>query len=221
MAAKQFADWGARVTILEPTDGTPLRDVPPHYEANGRQSATWQWLSRGKTAVRLTPEAARDACVRADVVLVESEMAQPVLGLKPAGVRETFEGKTTCVSVVPFATDGPYADYAATDLGVTALGGWMSVLGEPSREPLRPGGEMTPRISGLFALVAALVGLRHVRRGGRPQYVEVSQQAAAASMLIAPWLVKSMLGFPYERRGNPWPMGPMDCADGLRRRSRR
>jgi crotonobetainyl-CoA:carnitine CoA-transferase CaiB-like acyl-CoA transferase len=147
-------------------------------------------------------------------VLVESEMALPVLGLKPAEVRETFEGGATCVLITPFATDGPYADYAATDLGVTALGGWMSVLGEPTREPLRPGGEMTPRISGLFALVAALVGLRHVRRGGRHQYAEVSQQAAAASMLIAPWLVKSMLGFPYERRGNPWPMGPMDCADG-------
>ena len=74
---------------------------------------------------------------------------------------------------------------------------------------------MTPRISGLFALVAALVGLRHVWQGGRPQYAEVSQQAAAASMLIAPWLVKSMLGFPYERReAIPWPMGPMDCADG-------
>src|SRR5439155_18923969 len=57
-------------------------------------------------------------------------------------------------------------------------------------------------------------GQRHVRHGGSPQYVEVSQQAAAASMLVAPWLVKSMLGFPYERRGNPWPMGPLDCADG-------
>jgi len=227
MAAKQLADWGARVTILEPPDGTPLRNAPPYYArqtgqtgqtgqaGEERKSATWEWLSRGKTAVRLSPGAAREACAAADVVLVESEMALPVLGLKPADVRAAFEGATTCVLVAPFATDGPYADYAASDLGVTALGGWMSVLGEPGREPLRPGGEMMPRISGLFALVAALVGLRHARQGGRPQYVEVSQQAAAASMLIAPWLVKSMLGFPYERRGNPWPMGPMDCADGF------
>src|SRR2546426_5993738 len=33
-------------------------------------------------------------------------------------------------------------------------------------------------------------------------------------MLTAPGLVKSRLGFPYERRGNPGRMGPMDCADG-------
>ena len=215
MAAKQLADWGARVTILEPPRGTPLREAPPYYKQGGVQrSATWKWLSRGKTTVRLTPEAAREACARADVVLVESEMALPVLGLKASDVRAAFEGATTSILIAPFATSGPYANYAATDLGVCALGGWMSVLGDPAREPLRPGGEMTQRISGLFALVAALAGLRYVRQGGAPQCVEVSQQAAAASVLIAPWLVKSMLGFPYERRGNPWPMGPMDCADG-------
>lgn len=215
MAAKQFADWGASVTILEPPDGTPLREAPPYCEKDGGQrSATWEWLSRGKTAVRVSPEAAREACARADVVLVESEMALPVLGLKPAEVRRQFQGSTTCVLIAPFGTGGPYADYAASDLGANALGGWMSVLGDPAREPLRPGGEMIPRISGLFALVASLAGLRHVRQGGAPQYVEISQQAVAASMLIAPWLVKSMLGFPYERRGNQWPMGPMECADG-------
>jgi len=215
MAGKHMADWGATVTTLEPLEGSPLRNAPPYYEKDGEQrSATWQWLSRGKAAVQLTPEAAREACGRAGVVFVESEMAPAVLGLKPPELRRNFEGLTTCVLVTPFATDGPYAEYAATDLGITALGGWMSVLGEPTREPLRPGGEMMPRISGLFALVAALIGLRHVRQGGAQQYIEVSQQAVAASMLIAPWLVKSMLGFPYERRGNPWPMGPMECADG-------
>jgi len=215
MAGKQLADWGASVTILGPSDGSPLRDVPPYYERDGvRCSATWEWLSRGKTAVRLTPEDDQEACRRADVVLVESEMALPALGLKAADVRAAFEGATTCVLITPFATAEPYAGYEATDLGVCALGGWLSMLGDPGREPLRPGGEMIPRISGLFALVAALAGLRHVRQGGAPQYVDVSQQLAATSMLIAPWLVKSMLGFPYERRGNPWPMGPMDCADG-------
>jgi crotonobetainyl-CoA:carnitine CoA-transferase CaiB-like acyl-CoA transferase len=215
MAAKQLADWGATVTILEPTGRTPLREAPPYYAKDGaRRSATWEWLSRGKTAVRLAPDAAQDACRRADVVLAESEMTTSVLALTPAEIRGAFEGGGTCVLITPFATDGPYAEYEATDLGACALGGWMSILGDPAREPLRPGGEMMARISGLFALVAALTSLRHVRQGGAPQYVEVSQQAAAASMLIAPWLVKSMLGFPYERRGNPWPMGAMDCADG-------
>jgi len=81
MAAKHMADWGASVTLLEPPEGSPLRNAPPYYETDGkRRSATWEWLSRGKTAVRLTDDAAWEACARADVVFVESEMASSVLG---------------------------------------------------------------------------------------------------------------------------------------------
>jgi crotonobetainyl-CoA:carnitine CoA-transferase CaiB-like acyl-CoA transferase len=62
-AAALAAKWGARVTILEQPEGTPLREVPPYYEHSGdRRSAMWQWLSRGKMAVRLSPEAAGEAC---------------------------------------------------------------------------------------------------------------------------------------------------------------
>lgn len=218
-ASKHLADWGAQVFVLEPPGGSPLRDAPPFYEKGAeRKSALWEWLSRGKTSLMIgpetatTPQAAREACATADLVLVESELAGPVLGLKPAEVLSAI--KTTCVLISPFAADGPYADYQATDLGITALGGWMSVLGNRDREPIRPGGEVLPRITGLFALAAALYGLRCARAGGPPQSVEVSAQAAAASMIIAPWLVKQMLGFEYERRGNPWPMGAMKCADG-------
>jgi crotonobetainyl-CoA:carnitine CoA-transferase CaiB-like acyl-CoA transferase len=216
MAAKQLADWGANVTILEPPGGSPLRHVPPFYDKDGvQESGTWEWLSRGKTAVMgLTHDEARKACQAADVVLVESELALPVLGLKPGELRGAFENKTNCVLITPFATDGPYADYQATDLGINAMGGWMSVLGSAEREPVRPGGDITPRIAGLFGAVSALIALRHRDAGGSPQFVEISKQAAAACMIVAPWLVKSMIGMDYERRGNTFPMGPMMCKDG-------
>ena len=222
MAAKHFADWGARVTILEPAEGTPLRNEPPYYENRGvRKSSTWEWLSRGKTTVRvgqgakITLAGAAELCERADVVFVESEMTSAVLGLAPDQVRPRFEGKTTCVLVSPFATDGPYAHYAATDLGIHALSGWMSMLGHPDREPLRPVGGLIPRISGICAFLAALIGLRHVRQGGNPQFVDLSAQAVGASMIIAPWLVKSMVDAEQQRRGSPWPMGVVECADGM------
>ncbi len=221
MAAKHFVDWGASVTILEPGAGTSLRDEPPYYDKGGaRRSATWQWLSRGKTSVhvgpggRLTQADALHRCEGADVVLVESEMTAAVLGLKPAEVRPALDGKTTCVLIAPSATDGPYGGYSATDLGVNALGGGMTVLGDLAREPLRPGQELMPRLIGIFALVAALIGLRHVRQGGEPQFIELSSQASAASVIVPAWLVKTMVGVAHSRRGNTWPMGVSECKDG-------
>ena len=218
MAAKHFADWGASVTILEPADGTPLRCEPPTYEKDGeRHSATWMWLSRGKTSVRVGPDEAIRACENADVVLVESEMTDSVLGLKPGEVRARFEGKTTCVMISPFGSEGPYKDYRANDLGLNAMGGWSSLLGDPSREPLRPvggAGDLIPRLTGLYALVGSLIGLRQIRQGGEPQFIDLAMQPVVASMTVAPWLVKSMVGIPHHRRGNTWPMGVMKCADG-------
>ncbi len=221
-AGKHLADWGAEVAILEPAEGTPLRDAPPYYQTDkGRQSGTWQWLSRGKTSVRvgagaaLTVAAAREFCAQVDLVLLEQEMAVPVLGLKPGEIRSHFEGRTTFVLFSPFGTEGPYADYAATDLVLHALGGWMGVIGDADREPLRPGGDILARVSGASALVAALIGLRHVRQGGGPQFIDLSEQAVAASMLVPQWLTKSIAGIVPGRRGNQWPAGVMECADGF------
>jgi crotonobetainyl-CoA:carnitine CoA-transferase CaiB-like acyl-CoA transferase len=220
MAGKHFADWGADVTILEPAAGTPLRHAPPYFDGpRGRESATWAWLSRGKRALRVGAGAvsagdARELCRSADVVLAEREMLGGVLGLDSGGLREVLGGRTTCVLASPFATDGPYGEYRATDLGINALGGWASVLGDPAREPLRAGGDLATRIAGLFSFAAALFAMRHARKGHEPQFVDVSSQAVAASLIVAPWLVKAIIGMDYERRGNSWPMGAMECADG-------
>lgn len=216
MAAKHFADWGASVSVIEPPSGTPLRSEPPYYEQDGeRRSASWQWLSRGKTAVRLAPEDARRLCARADVLLIESECAREVLGLAPAEVGPQLDGRMSVVLISPFATDGPYAHYAASDLGINALGGWMSVMGSPDRAPLSAGRNLIARVTGVYAFVAALIALRHVRQGGAPQFVDLSAQAVAASMVSAPWMIKSMAGFDYERTGNAWPLGAMECAGGF------
>jgi crotonobetainyl-CoA:carnitine CoA-transferase CaiB-like acyl-CoA transferase len=222
MAAKQLADWGAEVTILEPAGGTPLRSQPPFYDAGGeRKSATWKWLSRGKRALEVNPatavrpEAALDYAQRADVVLAETELTESVFGVPPAGMRAAFEGRTTCVLIAPFATDGPYERYRASDLGIAALGGWANIIGDPGREPLRPGGEMIARVTGVCAFVAALLALRSRRLDGGPQFVDLSGQAVAASAIVAPWLVKPMLGIEQNRRANDWLQGGvMECSDG-------
>jgi crotonobetainyl-CoA:carnitine CoA-transferase CaiB-like acyl-CoA transferase len=145
-------------------------------------------------------------------VLVESELALEILGVPAAELRSHLD--TTCVLVSAFATDGPYAKYVASELGLSAMGGWMSQLGDPRREPVRPGFAPLPRIAGIFAFVAALVAMRHLRNGGGPQFVDLSLQAVAASICTPGWLTKSLTGGLSERIGDLWPLGVMKCADG-------
>ena len=220
-ATKDLADWGANVVVLEPPEGSPLRNEPPWYEREGeRRSATWQWLSRGKTVVAAgpglatTPEDALALCREADLVVAEHEPLAALLGLDHAGVRAALEGHSVVVRIAAFAPDGPYAHYRATDLGICSLGGWTGMLGAPDRYPLRPAGDLGTRATGLHALAAALFALRHHERGAAPSFVEVSAQAVAASLLTSPWLAYSMFGTTGFRRTASWPNASVRCKDG-------
>ncbi len=220
-ATKDLADWGANVAVLEPPEGTPLRHEPPWYERDGqRQSGTWQWLSRGKTVVAVgpdrptTPADALALCREADLVVAEHEPLAALLGLDPADLRPALEGHTIVVRIAPFAPDGPYAHYRATDLGICSLGGWTGMLGAPDRQPLRPMPDLGARASGLHALAASLMALRHRERGAAPSFVEVSAQAVATSLLTSPWVAYSMFGVSSFRRAASWPNSPVACKDG-------
>lgn len=218
LAAKYFADWGADVTILEPAGGSPLREQPVYYEIAGkRKSATWEWLSRGKRTVQVGPGTdvthadVRAFCANADVCLIESELTESVLGLRPDEVETALAGNSTVILIVPFGLNGAYSSYKATDLGLTLGSGWIVRAAE--REPLRPGGEVLWRSSGIYAFVAALVALRHLRQGGRPQFVQFSSSAAAAQVGItgAQWLLPPR---PLSTVRPTFPYGQWRCKDG-------
>lgn len=220
-AARHFVGWGAEVVILEPPAGSPLRGLAPHYEACGeRRSAAWDWLGRGKRAVRLPPEEARALCEAADLVLIEPSLAEAVLGLAPTALRSWAKARANVALVSPFAVDGPLGAYRASDLGVMARGGWMDSLQSPGREPIRPSFDLSYRVSGALAFFAGLVLLRAERLHGGRQFAEISMQGVAASMLVSPWLVRSMTGVERPFWGAPdeadaWPLsGVLPCKDG-------
>jgi crotonobetainyl-CoA:carnitine CoA-transferase CaiB-like acyl-CoA transferase len=222
-AGKYFADWGAQVTVLEPPGGSELRNWPPYYEVDGeRRSGLHAWLSRNKTSYRVGPggnvtlDQARQLCENADVVLIDAEAVERVLGIAPRDVRPWLEGRTIAILISPFASDGPYASYHATDLGLAALGGWMTTfwLGTADRAPIRPGGEMTYRYGGLFAFATALIALRQLWNGGATEFGEVSLQAVATHGCVAPWIVKRLTGVEQLRAGTKFPSAPMECKDG-------
>ena len=66
------------------------------------------------------------------------------------------------------------------DLLIQAVGGLMSVTGEPDGPPMKVGVALVDVIAGLFATVAILAALRERERSGLGQRVEVSLMGVAA-----------------------------------------
>ena len=83
-----------------------------------------------------------------------------------------------------YGRSGPYARWAGDELTDYALGGYWSIAGHPEREPLRVSGHQAQFHAGLQVAFASLAALRHARRTGEGQEVEVS---AAEAMLGAHW----------------------------------
>jgi crotonobetainyl-CoA:carnitine CoA-transferase CaiB-like acyl-CoA transferase len=76
-------------------------------------------------------------------------------------------------SITPFGQTGPYKGFPASDLTLQAMGGWLSVTGEP-RMPLKLFGNQAYSTASLFAANGILLALFHRHATGRGQYIDIS-----------------------------------------------
>ncbi len=86
------------------------------------------------------------------------------------------------VSVTPFGQTGPCKDFKASDLTLQAMGGWMSVTGEPEA-PLKLAGNQAYHAASLFAVNGVLLALRHRSATGRGQHLDISILECVAASL--------------------------------------
>jgi len=86
------------------------------------------------------------------------------------------------VSITNFGQSGPYKYYKACDLTLEALGGWMSVTGEPGA-PLKLYGSQAYNTASLFAVNGILLALWHRHAAGRGQYIDIAVMECVAATL--------------------------------------
>lgn len=188
-----------------PGTGDDTRAWRPPADASGT-STYFLGVNRNKRSVTLdlaTDEGrdrARELIARSDVVVENfrpGTMAK--LGL---GHEELLAADPRLVycSVTGFGT-GAGAELPGYDLLVQAVGGLMSVTGEPDGEPTKTGVALVDVITGLHATVGILAALRHRERTGEGQLVEVSllgsllsAMANQASGYVAAGVVPGRLG---------------------------
>jgi crotonobetainyl-CoA:carnitine CoA-transferase CaiB-like acyl-CoA transferase len=86
---------------------------------------------------------------------------------------ERLNPRLVHVSLTPFGRSGPRAGWQMSDLVAAALGGPLSVGGEPD-SPLNSWGRQTFNVGSLFVAVTALAGVQGARRSGHGQLIDLS-----------------------------------------------
>jgi crotonobetainyl-CoA:carnitine CoA-transferase CaiB-like acyl-CoA transferase len=217
-----LADLGAEVIKVErPGDGdetrhlAPLRDGESHYFTS---------VNRGKRGVviDLKQPAGRDlalALARVSDVLIENFRPGVTarLGLDYEPVRDVNPAIVYC-SISAFGQTGPLAERSAFDIAMQAMGGGMSVTGEPDGPPLRSGLPMADLGSGLFAAIGILAAVVERQRTGRGQFVDIAMFDAMAGLLTQHAGRYFMTGESAGRAGNGHPAivpyGSYPASDG-------
>jgi benzylsuccinate CoA-transferase BbsE subunit len=115
----------------------------------------------------------RNAVKTADI-LIESALPgyMASLGLGYEDLNKINPG-LIMVSITPFGQSGPYREYKSCELVAQALGGWLSVTGEPGA-PLKLYGNQSYHTTSLFVANGILLALWQRHTTGKGRYIDIS-----------------------------------------------
>ncbi len=208
---RMLADYGAEVTLVEPTDGSPVRRRGPFAPGNTGESLLFLHLNTGKQSVALdTASAVGDGALRAlavaaDVAIVGTTVARDAIrAANPGCVVAVISG---------FGADGPYRDWRGTEMIYQALSGIMRRNGRPDREPLYGCGDRASYGAGVAAYIGILAALFVRGRGGVGQTVSIDIAETTAAM-ANPFVTQYLYNGMEEPRGRRMPLARLLCRDG-------
>ncbi len=167
-----LADLGADVVKVEPPDGDATRGWGPPWvgdEAAGTRTAAYYLsVNRNKRSIRLDlrQEPGREVLrrlLRASDVFVENFRVGGLarLGFGDDALRD-LNPALIHLAISGFGPDGPDAQKPGYDFVVQAVGGLMSITGDPDEDGGRPtkvGVAISDVVTGLFGAVSVLAGL--------------------------------------------------------------
>jgi crotonobetainyl-CoA:carnitine CoA-transferase CaiB-like acyl-CoA transferase len=155
-AARVMGDLGADVVRVVPPTGDSI---------DGNIARAW---NAGKQVVAL---AADDAAL--DALLTDADVVFDEPGATGTHQLDAARAPDAVwVRITPFGSEGPRANWNASDLGVMASSGNMFCTGDPDRAPIRSTEPAGYAHSGPEAAFAAMTALA----SGLPQRVDVSMQ---------------------------------------------
>lgn len=182
-----LADLGAEVIKLEmPGSGDDSRAFPPHV--NG-ESAYFMSLNRNKRSMTLNlksetgKEIFLEMIKKVDIIVENfrpGTMERLGLGYE---ILKQENPKLIYAAASGFGHSGPYSKRPAYDAIVQAMGGIMSITGQPGGPPTRVGTSIGDITAGLFAAIGILASLVHRENTGIGQKVDVAMLDSQVAIL--------------------------------------
>jgi len=209
-ATMMLGDLGATVTKVErPGVGDETRAWGPPFDADG--TATYfESVNRNKQSIALDLTVGADleralGLARGADVVVEN-FRPGVMERLGLGYKQLCADHPELVycSITGFGS-GAGAGLPGYDLLVQALGGLMSITGDPDGEPQKVGVALVDVLAGLFATVGILAALRHREATGEGQRVEVDLLSALLAGLVNQGSAFTVAGVVPGRLGNAHP----------------
>ena len=211
-----LGDLGAEVVKVEPPEGDATRGWGPPWvgsKADGTRTAAYYLaVNRNKRSLRLdlAREEGREvlrALLRTGDVVVENFRVGGFakLGFSDEVLEELNPGLVH-LAISGFGTRGPDADKPGYDFVIQAVGGLMSITGEPNGRPMKVGVAISDVVSGLFGAVSLLAGLlARERAGSGGQRIDVSLLQSTLALLVNQAQNALVTGSQPRRRGNAHP----------------
>jgi formyl-CoA transferase len=182
-----LGDLGADVIKVESPEGDETRTWGPPF-AEG-ESAYYLCVNRNKRSIVVDFKTEEG---RADLRRLIGESDVLVENFRPGTLSRfalDFESASALnpaliyCSISGFGQTGPLRDKPGYDFMIQAMGGLMSITGEPDGEPMKVGVAVADLFAGQNAVIAILAALQARSQTGRGQYLDISLFDSQVGML--------------------------------------
>src|SRR6202453_3505011 len=210
--AQMLADLGADVIKIErPGAGDDTRGFAPPVIPGTQESAYFVGVNRNKQSVTLDigqPEG-QDIALKliagCDILVENFKVgALAKYGLGYEQLHAKFPGLIYC-SITGFGQTGPYAGRPGYDSLIQAMGGVMSLTGEPDGLPQKVGVPVADLFAGLYGCIGILAALRHQEKTGQGQQIDIGMLDTHVAWLANQGMNYLATGEDQPRLGNQHP----------------
>lgn len=177
---QMLGDLGAEIIKIEkPDSGDDTRGFAPPFWPETKESAYFLGVNRNKQSVTVDISKPEGQAIihklleHCDILAENFKVgALAKYGLGYEQLAQNYPRLIYC-SITGFGQTGPYAPRPGYDALIQAMGGIMSLTGEPEGAPQKAGVPVADLFAGLYGCIGILAAVNHRHASGQGQQIDI------------------------------------------------